>query len=287
MKFSERYGYTKPRTALQQKSMDDRLRNRLWNAVRNFLRSLGGEQYLSRNPALHAVMKRVEGKHFGRVIDELPFFTNDAIDALKGTYAKLEWHGIYDLIEYLSSVADDINPHWAYFGDVKESARIFRLECNEALTEEMSAFRFVDRSIAPITAEEEIAEIESALEHKGPIQPISQHVAAALDLLSRRENPDWRNSIKESISAVEAAARVLTGDEKATLGDALKVLDRDKKLHGAFNKAFSALYGYTSDADGIRHALLDDPDLDFHDAKFFLIACSAFANYLIGKKGAA
>ena len=43
------------------------------------------------------------------------------------------------------------------------------------------------------------------------------------------------------------------------------------------------LYGYTSDADGIRHALLDESDLDFEDAKFMLVSCSAFTNYLKGK----
>jgi hypothetical protein len=43
------------------------------------------------------------------------------------------------------------------------------------------------------------------------------------------------------------------------------------------------MYGYTSDADGIRHALLDQPSLSFEDAKFMLVSCSAFANYLVAK----
>jgi hypothetical protein len=45
----------------------------------------------------------------------------------------------------------------------------------------------------------------------------------------------------------------------------------------------SALYGYTSDSSGIRHALQDEPNLDFVDAKFMLVACSAFVNYLTDK----
>ena len=40
---------------------------------------------------------------------------------------------------------------------------------------------------------------------------------------------------------------------------------------------------YTSDAAGIRHALLEDPNLDAEDAKFMLVACSAFINYLWAK----
>jgi len=54
-------------------------------------------------------------------------------------------------------------------------------------------------------------------------------------------------------------------------------------LHNALKTGFSAIYGYTSDAEGIRHALLDKSDLKFDDAKFMLVACTAFVNYLIGK----
>ncbi len=49
------------------------------------------------------------------------------------------------------------------------------------------------------------------------------------------------------------------------------------------SRAFRQLYGYTSDANGIRHALLDESNLDFEDAKFMLVSCSAFINYLKGK----
>lgn len=45
--------------------------------------------------------------------------------------------------------------------------------------------------------------------------------------------------------------------------------------------AFAALYGYTSDSGGIRHSLLeDDISVSFEDAKFMLVSCSAFINYL-------
>ena len=47
--------------------------------------------------------------------------------------------------------------------------------------------------------------------------------------------------------------------------------------------SLSSLYGYTSDADGIRHAMLDEPSLSFTDAKFMLVVCTAFVNYLTGK----
>ena len=47
---------------------------------------------------------------------------------------------------------------------------------------------------------------------------------------------------------------------------------------------FSKIYGYTSDKDGIRHALLGgDADVDVVDATFMLGACASFVTYLINK----
>jgi hypothetical protein len=65
----------------------------------------------------------------------------------------------------------------------------------------------------------------------------------------------------------------------------LKIVENKVGLHGALKKGFSSLYGYTSSADGIRHALglLEEPNLSFEDAKFMLVSCSAFINYLVSK----
>ena len=37
------------------------------------------------------------------------------------------------------------------------------------------------------------------------------------------------------------------------------------------------------DADGIRHAMLEESNLSYIDAKFMLVACTNFINYLIEK----
>lgn len=78
---------------------------------------------------------------------------------------------------------------------------------------------------------------------------------------------------------------LVAGSSSATLGRALSELDKNKtvNMHPALREAFQKLYGYTSDADGIRHALLKDSNLDFEDAKFMLVSCSAFINYLKSK----
>ena len=106
---------------------------------------------------------------------------------------------------------------------------------------------------------------------------------SALEHLSRRGNPDYRNSIKESISAVESIAKEITDNPKATLGAALSKLERDQKLHPALKQGFSNIYGYTNDEGGIRHAMLEEPNLTASDAKFFLVSCASFINYLKSK----
>ena len=139
--------------------------------------------------------------------------------------------------------------------------------------------------IAQITSEEDISEIEEALQVS--LKPVKTHLKTALDLFANRKSPDYRNSIKESISAVESICKLIAGKDKATLGNTLKVIDMKVELHPALKKAFESLYGYTSDADGIRHALMDKSNLDFEDAKFMLVSCSAFINYLVVKSSKA
>ena len=104
----------------------------------------------------------------------------------------------------------------------------------------------------------------------------------ALSLISDRDHPDYSNSIKESITAVEVVCEIII-DKQATLGDALTELEKQGVvIHPALKSAFSKLYGYTSDAAGIRHAgQLDGKDATFDEAKYMLISCSAFVNYLI------
>ncbi|MBU9247667.1 hypothetical protein [Burkholderia multivorans] len=148
------------------------------------------------------------------------------------------------------------------------------------LARELAAYRIVNRQIVPVTSTQEVQALEQALSDKGRFVAASAHLSTALGHLSNRQNPDYRNSIKESISAVEAVAKVVSGKDKAELGDALATLEKAGKLHAALRKGYSALYGYTSDANGIRHALMDEPNLNAEDAKYFLLACTAFVNYL-------
>ncbi len=98
-----------------------------------------------------------------------------------------------------------------------------------------------------------------------------------------KTDPDYRNSIKEAVSAVEAACKLVIDDPKATLGKALTKLEQRHQIHSALKHSFSSLYGYAGDGDGIRHALMEEKEVHQEDAILLLVTCSAFINYLIKK----
>lgn len=186
---------------------------------------------------------------------------------------KRKWYEFFDFIERYLNICDNDKQ--------KEMARIF----NDILVDECSAYRIVENLIVPITNEFELATIEDS--RHSPYQSVNTHISKALELFANRKNPDFENSIKESISAVEAMCCIITGmtGSSATLGKALKNLKENGiHIHSAMESAFSSLYGYTSDENGIRHGGIDFTNAPAEDAKFMLVSCSAFINYLIEKK---
>src|SRR5688572_10342623 len=86
-------------------------------------------------------------------------------------------------------------------------------------------------------------------------------------------------------SAVEGLCNVIAGKSGDNLRSAIAAIESRGGLgwHPDFRQAIEKLYGYTNSADGIRHALLAEPNLDYDDAKFMLVMCSSFINYMIAK----
>jgi hypothetical protein len=220
------------------------------------------------------LVRRLWRDHFKKPIDTLKDSWGDIPSQIRRYFFKCKWNKVYDFIEFVANNYPDqyVNSE-------------FMTRFNSFLKRELSAYRFVGGKITQTTSEEEITEIEEALADAP--KPVNIHLKTALDFLANRKSPEYRNSIKESISAVEAICKLITDDPKATLDQALKQIEQRVWLHPALKKAFSNLYGYTSDAEGIRHALMDEPNLGFEDAKFMLVSCSAFINYLITKSSKA
>ncbi|NWC99757.1 hypothetical protein HX869_13505 [Pseudomonas sp. P7779] len=277
MSFSKRIGITPSTKAIQSESMDMDLRNSLWNAITAFYWSLYKPPYNSgmgrgdyvTGSNLHQLALAIYMFHYKKPIDTIETYWEYFLSDIRTTFYKLQWYEVYDFVEFIAQHGPETNK------------KNFLATCNEIYERESSAYRFVAEQITPITSPQEINEIEQAILGSDRYNGVKTHLQTALGLLTDRQNPDYRNSIKESISSVESLAKHLVGNPSATLEGALKVLEKSHKLHPALKKAFSSLYGYTNDSDGIRHALMENSELTQADARFMLICCSAFINFAI------
>lgn len=93
---------------------------------------------------------------------------------------------------------------------------------------------------------------------------------------------DWAGSVRESIHAVESVARLVVPNNADTLSQALNSSIWGATLHPNFVEALKNLYWYTSDEQGVRHALLEREvaSVGKDEAIFMLGACASFASYL-------
>ncbi|TGV05789.1 hypothetical protein E4695_15275 [Alcaligenaceae bacterium 429] len=207
-----------------------------------------------------------------RPLDSMPSFDpamrNSTYQTIREVILNGQWFDSLDLVEF---IAQNIPENW--------KANTINL-CNSVFEGENAAYRFINSELTEITDAAEIESIAEALD--SPKTTINTHFANALSLLSDRKSPDYRNSIKESISAVESLCKVISGKQNGTLGECLKVIQNSHPMHKAFQAALNSLYGYTSDEGGIRHALTEDSSPPtYADAKFMLVSCTAFVNYLL------
>ena len=276
MLFSKRKGLSVVRDSVQKDEMDDALRHGLWNALHvciweQIKYNHYNQSFNSSN--VYGLFQLYWHNLFKWPLDNLPGYLDDAHRRIREHFFKCEWYEAYDFIEFTAQNCPE------------ELTKEFIDFCNHILEKELSAYRFVGSQLTDITSVEELESIESAIDSTTKYSGARKHIQTALALLSDRKSPDFRNSAKESISAVESLCVAVSGDSKATLGAALNSIENKHKLHPAFKKALSSLYGYTSDGNGIRHAILEESTVSYSDAKFMLVACSAFVNYVLGKQG--
>jgi hypothetical protein len=274
--FSQRKGITPLKKAVQIDSLDAETRTRLWNDLCRFFfnheRSYGGQYTNNQLGVVYSLW-------IGFFIQRDDHFNPNVYwwqDFLQEKFWEWGYHYVFDFLEYIVKHTKDPSDYVRQFIDY----------CNMTFEQESVPYRFIGDEITSITSKEEIDEIEKSLE--SPLEPVNIHLSRALSLLSDRKTPDYRNSIKESISAVESICQVIVGDKTATLGQALKSLeDKGVSISPALVKGFSNIYGWTSAADGIRHAILDIPKVKEDDARYMLVNCSSFCNYLISKSNEA
>ena len=283
--FSDRRKINPLNTEIQVNDLDERTRNKIANLLKTWCDEIeknGFEVYFFKNYLNDVFCQFVDDQMEAS-------FKYSYSDAFKKYIFKPiiqdNYSDVLTICEYITGSASDIfeelQNHVAPYYNRNQ-----RIDCEQELNalfeEEFVGYRMIAHEITPITNEVEINEIKTSLDIE--FEGCKSHIKKGLSLLSDREKPDYKNSIKESISAVESICQIICKDDKATLGKALNKLEESGiKLHRSLKEAFSKLYGYTSDEGGIRHAEgLFESNVSFEDAKFMLVTCCAFVNYLVG-----
>ncbi len=247
--------------------MSDDLRNSLWNALDQYLWQTNGFLHVQYGQSQIYGFSHALWFHYLKLpADQRPEYPLAILAAIRKAFFGCEWFEVYDLLEWIVSYLEGAGPRYE---------KVF----NVILERELSGYRFVSGKVVDITDKQEVEMLQQAIDDS-KFGGAAAHLKRALELLADRKAPDYRNSIKESISAVESVARTISKSPKATLGEALKELEKDGKVHPALKEGFLKLYGYTSDEQGIRHAMLEEPNITQADARFMLLSCTSFVNYL-------
>lgn len=269
--FSERYGYTKPSDVIIREKITPEIQNAILTCFDDLQDTLN--QY--NRGSIYSEMDEYVWTYFFNLRKSTWDPYSHIITSFIGENQN-EWFKILDLIElcikYLYATEKTKNNQY-----ILHATEIFEHNLQYNFKRLNFAYRIINKEIVEITSEEEIKSIETALTTSDG--NIREHLSKALELYSKRPVADYRNSIKESISAVEAISRNITGENVLNFK---KMEEKGVIVPTVLRKAFECLYGYTNDkTTGIRHALMDDTNApQAEEALFMLVSCSAFINYL-------
>ncbi len=271
MLFSERYGHKKT-GMLKKDEMPDHLRTRIWNAFYEEIFSKIG------NPEVQFINDRFDSLPYEylKVLWDKLFRQNlqvvakydyrEQVSMMYKSFAALDWYMVYDFVEFLAKNYQNVIV-----------VKSIMTKIDTAFKEERSSYRVIQGLVVPLTSEEEIKEIDKVFNIPHKYDVVKDHHKKALKFLSLRPEPEYENSIKESISAVESLVKITTGKEKS-----LSALIERLPIHDAMKRGFKELYDWTSEE--ARHGRTKKPlSCGEPEARYMLIICSAFINYATSK----
>ena len=261
MSFSERAGLQSLKS-LSADTLEPSLRNRLWNVIRSSYFSSAAW-----SPDLNAFVERLWDEYFKWPQDSIPYAT--VLQTIRDYYFHAEWNQVYDFLEFCPGA----------FPSADLNAR-FVARANAVFVQELAPYRFLGQRLVRVSSSEEFEAIEQALANAHPLESVQERLRRALDLLADRHAPDYEASIRESLEALAALERTLSGRAPkflARMADAVEAglpsVERSRKPSRQ-SRIWSGL-GQGRDA-GREEA-------HFDDAKFALVVCSAAVNYALGK----
>lgn len=276
--FSERYNYTKPSDVIIRETITPDIQNAICSCYDRLRDDYFSKSTINHNNAYINLERYLWTYFLNKREGNFRDWKGYHIVATQFIEDKNNlWYEKLDLVEfsvkYLYAIGQKDNRYLSVYN-------LFTKRLNNEFGRLNFAYRVVGTEIVEITSKEELAAVESAMNDSAT--NIKLHLNKALELYAQRPIGDYRNSIKESISAVEAYCREIAG--KKNLGDALDTMIEKGVIPKMLKVAFEKLYAYTNQPDtGIRHALMDDDGTytpASEEALFMLVSCSSFINYL-------
>ena len=251
-----------------------RARNALWSYMFLSMRSSGNATpyHVTLGQPWDAILYDYYVSILNKPADEFDDDLSVQLPATKQLFLNGEYNRVFDLLQFIMR-----------HKFVPDGFREFVVN---TLQESMCAYSILEGvwTIVPSAIPEQRKSIERAfcVLKDGPFGGAHQHLSNSAECINAG---DYSGSVRESIHAVESVARRIDNNSRKSLAPALESLSkRGLVLHGAFKSGVEKLYGYTSDEDGIRHALSDvTTNVDAADAVFMFGACASFAAFLVEK----
>lgn len=264
--FSQRTGASPIPPQLNIGEISDELRRLIWYEVYKEFRSslkMGSMSYYISSP-WREILLDIHVKILNQYPENFTADVDGWESLLKRKIINEEMNSLFDFIEFLIERRQSISQ-----------------KISKAFIEARAAYRIYEDSICAVGTHEQAAAFERAVSDADSISAIGAriHLVHAGEALAKGE---WTDSVRESIHAVESIAKQLSPNSNG-LGPALTKLDEKGYLHGSLKSTFTKLYGWTSDEEGVRHALIfqDESRVDETDALFMLGACASFVSYLV------
>jgi hypothetical protein len=279
-RFSIREGCADPHNILLFQKMTKQLINKIWNCIYQLylFDSKNNNNFTGFNHRLDSdftIKKRlyydIWAYFLAFQIDQRPYSIEEVDEEIKKA-VNAKWYRIYELVEFIieremkNSLTDN-----------------FIIKLNQILEEEHSAYRFSNQIFTSIINENEIESVSNALNTF--FSPSQEFIKKAFIEFSNLKNPDYPNTIKDSLCAVESLCKIIANNGAKTLPDTLPILKNEAniELHPSLAKSLDSLYGYRNVKSGVSHGGTVQSNEGFEEAKFFLITCSEWINYLTEK----
>ena len=243
--FSQREGLKPLPTQLELRQLSKELRALIWQAIHSSLNNtfyqIRGTSIVKLGDDWAEIIRDYQVRVLHNKAHEFRPYAREHLETTSDFIFSEKYNVVFDFIEFVLQ-------HCSCPPELP-------MTINQAFTDGRAAYRIVDeKTIVPVGNEGQAQTIQTALSYatQSGTNGAKTHLLQAGQEL---RNGNWAGSVRESISAVESVA-VLLAPQKETLGAALHELEKAGHIHGALKNALSGLYGYTSDQEGVRHALV-------------------------------